>query len=79
MKLEVDRLRGRLLEREAVVSEVIGLGRQYRDSWLNWPARIAALVGARLGVDALALQAALDVEVRDQLEALGAFTLEGRV
>jgi hypothetical protein len=75
LKLEVDRLRGRLLEREAVVTEVFELGRHYRDAWLNWPSRVAAVLASRLQVDALAVQRELDVEVRAHLVALRDFTL----
>ena len=74
MRLEVGRLQGRLLERDEVVAEVFEMARRYRDSWLNWPARVAALLGARWGVDALRVQADLDAEVRTQLTALAEWT-----
>jgi hypothetical protein len=75
LKLEVDRLRGRLLEREDVTTEVFELGRVYRDAWLNWPARVAALLAAKWGVDPLMVQRDLDAEVRSHLGALRDFTL----
>jgi hypothetical protein len=78
LKLEVDQLRGRLLEREQVTTEVFELGRQYRDSWLNWPSRVAAILAAQWGVDALTVQRDLDVEVRSHLGALRDFTLAPR-
>jgi hypothetical protein len=77
LKLEVDRLRGRLLEREEVTTAVFELGRQYRDAWLNWPARVAAILAAKWGLDALRVQRDLDAEVRSQLGALRDFTLAG--
>jgi hypothetical protein len=78
LKLEVDRLRGKLLEREDVTTEVFELGRQYRDSWLNWPSRVAAVLAARWGMDALKVQRDLDAEVRSHLSGLAEFTLAPR-
>jgi hypothetical protein len=78
LKLEVDRLRGRLLDREEVTREVFELGRTYRDAWLNWPSRIAAVLAARWNVDALTVQRDLDAEVRSHLGALRDFTLAPR-
>ena len=37
---------------------VFRLAREERDTWLNWPARVAALMAAELGVDAHAMQKA---------------------
>jgi hypothetical protein len=78
LKLEVDRLRGRLLEREQVTTEVFELGRVYRDAWLNWPSRVAAQLAARWGVDSLTVQRDLDLEVRSHLTGLRDFSLAPR-
>jgi hypothetical protein len=75
LKLEVDRLRGRLLERETVTTEVFELGRSYRDAWLNWPSRVAALLAAKWGIEPLTVQRDLDLEVRSHLIGLRDFTL----
>jgi hypothetical protein len=80
LKLQVDALRGRLVEREQIVTEVFELGRTYRDAWLNWPSRVAALLAAKWGIgDALKVQRDLDAEVRSHLHALSDFTLDGAV
>jgi len=54
------------------------LGRQYRDAWLTWPARAAAVLGARWGVDARTVEGDLDREVRAQLAGLAEFSLGAR-
>ena len=53
------------------MAHVFTLARAERDAWLNWPARIAATLAARLGVDAHALHVALDAGVREHLQELG--------
>jgi hypothetical protein len=78
LKLEVDKLRGRLLEREDVTTEIFELGRQYRDAWLNWPSRVAALLAAKWGIEALQVQRDLDAEVRSHLGSLVDLTLAPR-
>jgi hypothetical protein len=45
--------------------------RQERDVWLGWPARVAALMAAELGVGAHALQTVLETHVREHLGQLG--------
>jgi hypothetical protein len=78
LTLEVERLRGQLLDRAAVVAEAYDLGRSYRDAWLAWPARVAAVLGAGWGVDAVKVQVDLDREVRAQLAGLAEFSLGAR-
>ncbi|MBN3851442.1 hypothetical protein G3N58_32195 [Paraburkholderia sp. Ac-20342] len=43
-----------------------------RDAWLNWPARIAPILAARLGVEPDAALRVLTDLVREQLERVGA-------
>jgi hypothetical protein len=49
---------------------VFRLAREERDAWLTWPARVAALMAAELGVEAHLLQKALETHVRSQLSEL---------
>jgi len=60
------------------VAEAYELGRSYRDAWLHWPARVAAVLGARWGVDVRTVQGDLDREVRAQLAGLAEFSLGAR-
>ena len=45
-------------------------GRHPGDVWLGWPARVAALMAAELGVSAHALQTVLETHVRQHLGEL---------
>ncbi|WP_338662616.1 hypothetical protein VQH23_21005 [Pararoseomonas sp. SCSIO 73927] len=45
--------------------------RAFRDAWMNWPARVAPLIAADLGIDAGRVLEALTPHVQQQLEDLG--------
>jgi hypothetical protein len=49
---------------------VFRLAREERDSWLNWPARVSALIAAELGVEAHAVQKIVEGHVRAHLGEL---------
>jgi hypothetical protein len=49
---------------------VFRLAREERDVWVNWPARVAALMAAELGVEAPTMQEVLERNVRNQLQEL---------
>ena len=70
-KVRLSKLRGDLIDRNQVVSQVFRLARTERDAWLNWPTRVAAELSATLKVDAHAMHVALDAAVREQLRSLG--------
>lgn len=70
-KVRLARLKGELVDRSQAVAHVFALARAERDAWLNWPARVAATLAARLGVEAHALHVALDAGVREHLQELG--------
>ena len=69
-RLRLQMLKGEVVDRAGAVALVFRLARQERDAWLGWPARIAALLAAELGVGMHEVQAALDVHVRAHLESL---------
>ena len=69
-RIEVQRLRGEVVDRAQATSEVFRLARRERDAWVNWPARVAALMAAELGLDAHAMQKVLEGHVRDHLNEL---------
>ena len=70
-KVRLARLKGDLVDRSQAIAQVFKLARSERDAWLNWPARIAAPLAAKLGVDAHTLHVALDAAVREHLLELG--------
>ena len=81
-RLTVEERRGKLVERAKVERLVFRLAREERDAWVNWPARVAALMaaeiaaeveratGAPAAIDPGAVQAVLERHVREQLEGL---------
>ena len=69
-RLRLQRMKGELVERARATALVFRLAREERDSWLNWPARVAALIAADLGVDAHAVQKIVEAHVRGHLAEL---------
>jgi hypothetical protein len=69
-RLRLQRMKGELVERARATALVFRLAREERDSWLNWPARVAALIAADLGADAHAVQKIVEAHVRGHLAEL---------
>jgi hypothetical protein len=69
-RLRLQRMKGELVERARATALVFRLAREERDSWLNWPARVAALIAADLGVDTHAVQKIVEAHVRGHLAEL---------
>ncbi len=65
--LELKARRGDLVDRARAVAHVFKLAREERDAWLNWPARVSALMAAELGVDPHKMHVTLEKYVRDHL------------
>ena len=72
-KVRLARLKGELVDRSQALAQVFKLARTERDAWLNWPARVSALLAAELGVDAHTLHVVLENAVREHLRELGEF------
>ena len=70
-KVRLARLKGELVDRSQAIAQVFKLARSERDAWLNWPARVSALLAAELGVDAHTLHVVLENAVREHLRELG--------
>lgn len=66
-KLEFEMKSGRLVDADAARKMVFELSRQDRDSWTNWPSRVAPLMAAELGVDLVKLAVILEQYVREHL------------
>ena len=77
-RIQVQRLREEVVDRGHATAEVFRLARRERDAWVNWPARVAALMAAELGLDAHAMQKVLEAHVRDHLNELAEIRPEFR-
>src|SRR6188508_1615283 len=77
-RLRLQRMKGELVDRARATSLIFRLAREERDAWLNWPARVAALIAADLGVDAHAVQKIVETHVRGHLAELAEIRPEFR-
>ncbi len=77
-RIQVQRLREEVIDRAQATSEVFRLARRERDAWVNWPARVAALMAAELGLEPHAMQKVLEAHVRDHLNELAEIRPEFR-
>jgi hypothetical protein len=73
-RLRLQRMKGELVDRAKAVAQVFRLARDERDAWVNWPARVAAMMAAELDVDSHQLHTVLERHVRDHLAELGDIT-----
>jgi len=69
-RLRLQQIKGELVDRAKAVAQVFKLARDERDAWVNWPARVAAVIAAELEVDPHQLHTVLERYVRDHLAEL---------
>ena len=69
-RIRLAKMKGELVERDRAKALVFRLAREERDAWVTWPARVAALMAAEIGVEAAAMQTVLETHVRAHLDAL---------
>ena len=69
-RVRLQRMKGELVDRAKAVAQVFKLARDERDAWVNWPARVAAMMAAELEVDPHVLHTVLERHVRDHLGEL---------
>ena len=69
-RLRLQQMKGELVDRAKAVAQVFRLARDERDAWVNWPARVAAMIAAELEVDPHQLHTVLERHVRDHLGEL---------
>jgi hypothetical protein len=69
-RLRLQQMKGELVDRAKAVGQVFRLARDERDAWVNWPARVAAMIAAELEVDPHKLHTVLERHVRDHLVEL---------
>lgn len=74
-KLALDKANRNVVDFDKVKALVFRIGRQERDAWLNWPARVAAIIAAEVGVDGMLMRVALDKHVREHLNELSEIEL----
>ena len=77
-KMRLQTLKGELVDRARATALVFRLARQERDAWAGWPARVAALMAADLGLSAHAMQTVLEAHVRQHLGELADLRTEFR-
>jgi hypothetical protein len=77
-RLRLQRMKGELIDRARTTAMVFRLARQERDTWINWPARVAALMASELGIEAHAMQKALETHVRAHLSELAELKIDFR-
>ena len=77
-RMELQQKEGELVDRARATALVFRLARQERDVWLGWPARVAAMMAAELGLNAHALQTVLESHVREHLASLAEVRCEFR-
>lgn len=81
-RIRLAKLKGELVDRDRATALVFRLAREERDAWVNWPARVAALMAAELTascseavghevtIETAAMQKVLEAHVRAHLEEL---------
>ena len=69
-RVRLQRMKGELVDRAKAVAQVFRLARDERDAWINWPARVAAVMAAELEVDQHRLHTAREFQVREHLNEL---------
>jgi len=69
-RVRLQRMKGELVDRAKAVAQVFKLARDERDAWVNWPARVAAMIAAEVEVDQHRLHSVLERHVRDHLAEL---------
>jgi len=74
-RLKLQERRNEIVDRAKATALVFRLAREERDAWINWPARIAALMAAEIaastdGIGAHQMQKVLEAHVRAHLSEL---------
>lgn len=70
-RLTYEEKSGALISLELARTVLFECSRSARDSWLNWPARVAPLIAADLGVEADKMTEILTEHVHKQIASLG--------
>jgi hypothetical protein len=77
-RVRLQKMKGELVDRAKAVAQVFRLARDERDAWVNWPARVAAMIAAELEMDPHRVHTALERHVCDHLAELAELRLNLR-
>jgi hypothetical protein len=69
-RVRLQRMKGELVDRAKAVAQIFRLARDERDAWVNWPARVVAMIAAELELDPHQVHTVLERHVRDHLAEL---------
>jgi len=69
-RLRLQEKKGQLVNKDKVKAQIFRLGREFRDAWANWPARVSSQMAAELQVDEHGLHMILERAVREHLNEL---------
>jgi len=69
-RVRLQRMKGELIHRAKATAQVFRLARDERDAWVNWPARVTAMMAAELGLEQHQLHTVLERHVREHLAEL---------
>ena len=72
------KIKGELVDRARAVATIFGLARRERDAWVQWPARVSALMAAELHVEPHQMETVLEKYVRRHLTELADVKFELR-
>ena len=75
-KMRLQKLKGEVIDRARATALVFRLARQERDAWAGWPARVASMMAADLGIGAHTMQTVLEAHVRHHLGELAELQAE---
>jgi hypothetical protein len=76
--INLAKARGEVVDKQKVLAKIFSLARSERDVWLQWPARVGALMAAELKLDPHQMETVLDAYVRQHLAEIPEFRLELR-
>lgn len=76
--LNLAKKRGELVDSRRAAELIFAKARSERDVWLQWPARVGALMAAELKLDPHQMETVLDAYVRQHLAEIPEFRLELR-
>jgi hypothetical protein len=69
-ELKVKVFEGSLVDRDRAAALFYGAGKRARESWEQWPARVAAIVAAELGADPHNVERVLTKHVKEHLRKI---------
>jgi hypothetical protein len=69
-ELKVKQLEGSLVDRQKAAALFFEMGKRTRESWEQWPSRVAAMIAAELGVEPHPVEQVLTKHVKEHLRKI---------